>query len=576
MKERDMMMDTSKEGSNIAERIWSQSAIDEESAKAMSLLELIEEVIKRSANCELHKVFFEWNRPMLEELAKRLDMTQMQAIMFAICLEDGDYVNTRELAEHLLCSNVKIMMYVKELEGLKAKRVLKVRRDRYNIESYAVRTEVVEALRNGSWYTYTPKTNITAEDLIDELNDVFDDIRDDVQSWEEAADNILELLRNNRKLSLSRIMEISDEECLGKDEQLLLCFMCVALAGFGHSFFPLTLIEKLFHSARRMVSHVKNSIIKHENGLLTSELLEFVCNEGIADGFSICLTEKAKKILLEDYNIQKAVSVKMASKMISASDIKEKALFYNKSEGEQIKILASLLEESRFVDVQNRLEKKGLRKGFACLFYGNPGTGKTESVYQLARMTGRDILEVNVEEIKSKWVGESENNMRQLFRHYYELSKCQSRVPILLFNEADAILGKRKEGAENGVDKMENSLQNIILQEMEKLEGIMIATTNLTQNLDKAFERRFLYKIHFSIPENEIKAKIWHSMLPDLTEEEATSLACRYDMSGGMIENITRKKSITETITGDMVDFARINEMCDEETIKSSRRCIGF
>jgi SpoVK/Ycf46/Vps4 family AAA+-type ATPase len=191
-------------------------------------------------------------------------------------------------------------------------------------------------------------------------------------------------------------------------------------------------------------------------------------------------------------------------------------------------------------------------------------------------MTGRDIFEVNVEEIKSKWVGETESNIRHMFRQYYELCKSQPVVPILLFNEADAILGKRKEGAETGVDKMENSLQNIILQEMERLEGIMIATTNLTENLDKAFERRFIYKVQFKKPETDVKAKIWKSMLPDLTDEEAAVLARRYDMSGGMIENITRKKSVTEIITGNYVGFDMIREMCDDETIVSSRKVVGF
>lgn len=123
---------------------------------------------------------------------------------------------------------------------------------------------------------------------------------------------------------------------------------------------------------------------------------------------------------------------------------------------------------------------------------------------------------------------------------------------------------------------MENSLQNIILQEMERLEGIMIATTNLTENLDKAFERRFIYKVQFKKPETDVKAKIWKSMLPDLTDEEAAVLARRYDMSGGMIENITRKKSVTEIITGNYVGFDMIMEMCDDETIVSSRKVVGF
>ena len=114
---------------------------------------------------------------------------------------------------------------------------------------------------------------------------------------------------------------------------------------------------------------------------------------------------------------------------------------------------------------------------------------KHNEVYQLARKTGRNIMVVDVPQLKSMWVGQSEKNVKALFDRYREQVKRAKLTPILLFNEADAIIGKRKNGAENAVDKMENSLQNIILQEMEQLDGIMIATTNLQQNMDKAFER---------------------------------------------------------------------------------------
>jgi SpoVK/Ycf46/Vps4 family AAA+-type ATPase len=151
-------------------------------------------------------------------------------------------------------------------------------------------------------------------------------------------------------------------------------------------------------------------------------------------------------------------------------------------------------------------------------------------------------------------------------------------APILLFNEADAIFGIRQEGAQRAVDKMENSLQNILLQEMEKLDGILIATTNLTQNLDKAFERRFLYKVRFEKPSLETKSKIWSSMMPELTESQAEELAREYDFSGGQIENISRKKKIQSIIECCEPDFATLKQYCGEEQLNSEqkRRRIGF
>ncbi len=217
-----------------------------------------------------------------------------------------------------------------------------------------------------------------------------------------------------------------------------------------------------------------------------------------------------------------------------------------------------------------------MRPGFCCIFYGEPGTGKTETVYQLARQTGRDIMRVDVDKIKSCWVGESEKNIKTIFDRYKNICKNSKLAPILLFNEADAVLGLRMEGAARSVDKMENNIQNIILQEMETLEGIMIATTNLTANLDKAFERRFLYKIRFEKPTVDSRAKIWQTMLHDLSEKDARTLASQFDLSGGEIENIVRKHSVSAILAGtDIIDLSSIIETCRKERISNHVR-IGY
>jgi SpoVK/Ycf46/Vps4 family AAA+-type ATPase len=185
---------------------------------------------------------------------------------------------------------------------------------------------------------------------------------------------------------------------------------------------------------------------------------------------------------------------------------------------------------------------------------------------------------VDVPRIKSKWVGESEKNVKALFDRYSEQVKKSKQTPILLFNEADAIIGIRKNGAENAVDKMENSLQNIILQEMETLDGIMIATTNLQQNMDKAFERRFLYKIKFDKPTEEARASIWRSMIPELSDLDVHTLASKYDFSGGQIENIARHYAIDNILHGQSEDvLSMLICHCDNERLdEKDKRKIGF
>ena len=126
---------------------------------------------------------------------------------------------------------------------------------------------------------------------------------------------------------------------------------------------------------------------------------------------------------------------------------------------------------------------------------------------------------------------------------------------------------------------MENAIQNIILQEMEQLEGIMIATTNLTKNLDKAFERRFIYKIEFERPTIEARTAIWQSMIPNLDEEVALSLAAQYDFSGGQIENIARKRTVSLILNGAEPSAEQLNDFCRAEILShkpTEHRKIGF
>ena len=187
---------------------------------------------------------------------------------------------------------------------------------------------------------------------------------------------------------------------------------------------------------------------------------------------------------------------------------------------------------------------------------------------------------VDISDIKSCWYGESEKKIKEIFVMYKNAVESSEIAPILLINEADAIIGKRKEfnATSRAVDQTENTIQNIILQEMENLSGILIATTNLTQNMDNAFERRFLYKIEFSRPCLDARKNIWQSIMPSLSSCEAGTLAAKYDLSGGQIENITRKCAVDTIITGREPNLDELILLCNEEFhgISETGKTIGF
>lgn len=261
----------------------------------------------------------------------------------------------------------------------------------------------------------------------------------------------------------------------------------------------------------------------------------------------------------------------------SHKDIVPNSLFYNEEERIQVERLGNILSQKQFPIIQERLRNKGMRAGVCVLMHGAPGTGKTATAFELARQTGRDIIQVQVTDFMNKYVGESETRLKNVFNNYSQLCEACETPPILLLNEGDAILSRRIEKVEHSTEQMMNSLQNILLEEMENLQGIMIVTTNLANNLDKAFERRFIFKVRFEKPSVEVKALIWQSMINDLDEKCAYQLARMYDFTGGEIENISRKITMEFILTGEKVDQKMIQEFARQEKIESSRNSvIGF
>ncbi|MGN1233704.1 MAG: ATP-binding protein [Candidatus Cryptobacteroides sp.] len=315
-----------------------------------------------------------------------------------------------------------------------------------------------------------------------------------------------------------------------------------------------------------------------KHNLQVLDLVEMRNESSIFGEYStLTLTDKGKELYFEED--AKLFIEKIDSKdIIKSSDIAVKQLFFAEDEQRQLSMVGSSLEQENYLSLVDRLSAKGLSKGIAVLLYGAPGTGKTESVMQWARATGRDVVHVDLSASKSMWYGESEKIVKGIFTRYRNQCKRSKLKPILLFNEADGLFSKRKDISRgSSVDQTENTIQNILLEEMEKLDGILVATTNLADNLDSAFERRFLFKIKLEKPSVEAKRRIWSSKLPALTEEESAILAESFDFSGGEIDNIVRKAVMEEVLSGKSPDIESVMCLCREEKMGGERlRRIGF
>ena len=540
------------------------------------LLYHMEKVVEELKDSQLSKEFFKKAAPHIRYVSKKLDMTQEQSVLMSLFIDKSDHnpIYISELTEYMKCRTVRIIRYMPDIDELERRGLVRCSRSERRL-SYRVPIEVINAFKNNENYIPRNIHDLTCSDLFAELQDIFME-RDDCElTYEGTVEKVKYLLECNRHLVFtSRILSYRFDD----DDLCLLILFCHLFVNNTDDRIRFHDIEFLYKDTRRF-SRLKCRLQCEEHILQEEKLIEFSGEDGFKDRDTFKMTSEAKSFLFPELKIPSMDNDKKRGDMIRHEDISPKQLFYDKSITAQIQELGGLLDEKHYKDVCSRLKANGFRSGFTCLFYGAPGTGKTETVLQLARQTGRDIVQVNVSEIKSIWVGESEKNIKNLFDLYRQKVKEMAIAPILLFNEADAIIGKRQEGAERAVDKMENSIQNIILQEMESLEGILIATTNLAQNMDKAFERRFLYKIKFTKPTLEARTAIWKSMIPSLSEEIAHALANKYDFSGGQIENIARHYAIDNILHGAKAgELTTLTEHCDNERLEKDgiKRRIGF
>ena len=547
-----------------------------------TIITALDRILDLAQDSQLSDEFWKSVKNPLAFLNKELGLTNVQIVALAMLIEAGEPMSWKSMGNYLGCSRLSIMVYSEEIEELVTKRWA-IHKGVHEIggffEGIALVRGVVTALRHNKTFVPEKIDGLNEQQFVDKLErHVEKNMNDRNAVFNDDEEWMREFAKANPHLPLCHeVLKFDDIHV-----QSLLLLIVVDYAqwegsdGEGLTF---QTIDGLYPEEYDC-DFMREGLRDGTHPLIQCGYIEHKCNEGQADTEQYMLTRKAKSELLSAYtpSHSKCRRMRPDDRFLKSHDaIREKSLFFNTSEQEQIERLTSLLSTETLPSIQKRLEKQGMRKGFACLFYGAPGTGKTETVLQIARQTGRDLMQVDIAGLRDKWVGESEKNIKEVFARYRRLCQNSEVMPILFFNEADAIINKRTENVEHSVDKMDNAMQNIILQEIEDLDGILIATTNLTSNLDKAFERRFLYKVEFHKPDTDVKTKIWRSMLKDISADDARQLASHFDFSGGQIENIARKRTVDYILSGKFASLDEIEGYCRAELLGGKeRRSIGF
>jgi hypothetical protein len=190
-------------------------------------------------------------------------------------------------------------------------------------------------------------------------------------------------------------------------------------------------------------------------------------------------------------------------------------------------------------------------QGISVLFSGHPGVGKTMSGTVLAKQLGLDIYEVDLSQVVSKWLGETEKNLSDVF------DAAEPGHVVLLFNEADSLFGKRTSDVKSSNDRYANLETNYLLQRLERFNGLAILTTNLTGAIDQAFKRRFSYDVFFSFPSPDMRAELWRRTLPERARNAAIdfeALAENYELTGGFIKVACERAAYVAGAAGSEID----------------------
>ncbi len=513
----------------------------------------------------------------IEALADYLQITPLQMCLLVvfICrdMDGNSLVDMDDIARFYSITTIDTMPFKPELAKLRKLGYIGINYERGSMQ-YSIRGGISESIINNEPFEQPEPFVMDRYKFCREVSNFIDMRADRGLRTSQLFRKVFDLEKENYEVEfVKKVMEMLPDI----DDRTLFYEICDdAFRSTKIMTNVSSTISDIYDNTRSRFQ-IMNQLKAEKHKLISLDLIRIIPAQMFEDT-RISLTEDGKRLFFEDDFDATFANEKQNSALIFSDDLKSVNLFYDKDFDHRIAPLKMALEEDKFKALQERLEAHNMPKGVAAIFYGAPGTGKTETVKQLAKTTGRSIFQVDISETKSCYVGESEKLVKDIFVKYRKACKREKLKPILLFNEADGVLTKRSSQSTNNptVTQMQNAMQNIILEEMENLDGIMIATTNLQGNLDPAFERRFLYKVEFKKPDDEVKSRIWLDKLPRLAPEEAQRLSKAYDFSGGEIDNIVRKCVLEEVVSGVSPDIDAIMEFCNTEKFSKDTRRVGF
>jgi len=347
--------------------------------------------------------------------------------------------------------------------------------------------------------------------------------------------------------------------------------------------FDFSYMDLYIQFGRREINQLRMKILNGEWEPIQDKLVEIDGGNQIEHNPTLRLTSSGYSKLLKelDSDLMQLIRSKsglIKTPMIQPQQIQKIKLVFSDEFTENTNRITQLLTQKSFVKYQSSFPKNAKMKGMTLLFHGGPGCGKTEFAMQLSKQTGRPLMKIQVTDFQSKWIGQSESQLKAIFDDYRMSFDRMKIKPILFLNECDQIIGRRI-SIGSSVDQMSNALQNILLEEMENFDGIMIGTTNLKENMDSAFERRWIIKLQFDTPNSEAQKAIWKSYIKGLKPIELDQLVNQFYFTPGEIANIARRFKVEQLLGLRSTKFQTLLSLSETERfIKTNptNKAIGF
>jgi len=487
----------------------------------------------------------------IETIAYFLDLDLKFTPLFSVMICEqlmGEVNSVKKIMKQMGFSSLEIINSNETIKVLKKRGWMSISKRRFHsfkTDEFEISKLVLDAITyNDKSKLVKQKPETLAEALL-QIRQIISNANGDYD-LDDFTSSVMQDLENY--LNFGFISSILEHKSLTDLEKLVLVWMASDVV-YGREEFDFNAIIDFFTQDPSYAFGFKQRISKGTSQLITEGFIEFK-RPNYVDFSSVKLGDKTNDMLseLRQNSDQKKHSVKYTV-LVEPQDLKQQSLFFNSEIEASIKKVDQLLSMENYKTLMEKFQDKGMKDCLTMLFHGSPGTGKTELVKQLALKHGRSIYQVDISGIKDMWVGESEKNLKKVFKEYADALKYNRLTPILLFNEADALLGLRT-NVQHSVDQMNNSLQNILLQELEDMKGIFIATTNLINNIDSAFDRRLLYKLKFDLPNEDTRCRILQNQFPGVDEKVLKDISAFYELSGGQIQNIKRKQMADEIIFG--------------------------